>query len=146
MLLDLNWDISIEIVKRFSGDVVIHRKSAITPKLSMMKNVENRTEMSCIPHGVKFNSNPRRETRAIEKPKLNPILSNVLIPLQSVFIGKSMKMNIYPGIKRRKGNPIIIRNISSMLSRVTGSISIPQRINRIISIGNFLNWWLMILA
>jgi hypothetical protein len=37
-------------VKRFSGDVVIHRKSAITPKLSMMKNVENRTEMSCIPH------------------------------------------------------------------------------------------------
>lgn len=76
---------------------------------------------------------------AIEKPKLNPILSNPLIPLQSFFIGKSMKISIYPGMKRRNGSPIIMRKISSTFSKVTGSISIVHTINRIMSIGYLLN-------
>jgi hypothetical protein len=50
-----------------------------------------------------------------------------------------MKMSIYPGMKRRKGSPIIMRNISSTFSKVTGSISILHRINRIMSIGYVLN-------
>jgi hypothetical protein len=105
----------------------------------MTKNNESRTDISCIPHGVKFSNNPRRETIAIEKPKLNPILSNPFILLLSFFIGKRMKMSIYPGIKRMKGSPIIMRNISSMFRKTIGSKIILQRINRIMSIGYFLN-------
>jgi hypothetical protein len=144
--LDLNWEKSRETVIRFSEWVVFHRYKAMNPRLSIRINCERRTGTSCIPHGVKLRSKPSTETRAIEKPKLNPILSNLFIPLNSCFIGKSMKISRYPGMKSRKGNPIIMRNISFMSSKTIGSNMILHRRNRIMSIGYFLNWYIMILT
>jgi hypothetical protein len=109
------------------------------------KNSERRIGSRRICHGVKFSINPRRETIAIEKPKLSAILSILSIPLFSFFVGKSAKISVYPGMKRRKGNPNIDRMILFIESNTIGGNIIAQAIHRMISIGYFVNIILMAL-
>jgi hypothetical protein len=72
----------------------------------------------------------------IEKQKLRAILSMLSIPF---IVGKSAKMRIYPGTKKRKGNPSIDRIILSIGSTKRGSKRIAHTIHKIISIGYLLN-------
>ena len=81
----------------------------------MRMKVEKRIVVSWMPQEVIFRNIPRMERIAIEKPKLNPIRSVFIILVGSVLVGKRMKTSRYPGMKRRKGSPKIIRNISDVV-------------------------------
>ena len=73
---------------------------------------------------------------AKERPKLNAIRSIPSIPF---FVGNNAERRIYPGIKRRNGNPNSILSMPFIESNVIGSKRIPQSMQSIMSIGCVLN-------
>jgi hypothetical protein len=82
---------------------------------------------------------------AIEEPKLSAILSIPSIPLFSFFVGKSAKIRVYPGMKKRKGNPNIIRIVLSIGITKRVSKIVVHTIHRIISIGYLVNMIFIVL-
>ena len=81
---------------------------------------------------------PSRDTRAMERPILIPI---VWIASNSDFVewfGEMHKRNRYPGMKRRKGNPRIMRRMSLISIRISGIRRKEYRRQKRMSIGYFI--------
>ena len=57
---------------------------------------------------------------AIERPKLRAMRSILSMPLVDFLVGNRVKISKYPGMKRIKGKPKIIRRVLSRLKRAIG--------------------------
>jgi len=74
-------------------------------------------------------------TIAIERPKLNAILSTSSMPVSVFFEGKRAKIARYPGIKRIMGKAIMIRRALFMSRSMSINPMILQRKQKIIVFG-----------
>ena len=76
---------------------------------------------------------------ARERAKLNAIRSIPSIPFMVFFVGNNAERRTYPGMKRRKGNPTSILSMPFIEFNAIGSKTIPQSMQRIMSIGYVIN-------
>jgi len=82
------------------------------PVIKIKNKSEKRIGIKRRPKGEKFNIMPIIGIIAKERAKLYTNRSILSTPLSPFFDGKRRNVSIFPGIKRRIGNPRIIRNIS----------------------------------
>jgi hypothetical protein len=87
---------------------------------------------------VKLRINPRSGTIAIERPKLNAILSMLSILLFFLLIGNRVVMIRYPGMKKIKGKLKIMRINPSESNKIIGTKAKLQIRHNIISTGYFV--------
>jgi hypothetical protein len=71
----------------------------------------------------------------MDNPKLSAIRSMVSIPCVDFFAGNNTKMSIYPGMKSIAGNPRMIRIVSLISNKMTGTNSKLHTILSMTSIG-----------
>jgi len=81
---------------------------------------------------------PSRETRAMERPMLIPILWIASISDFAEWFGEMHKKKRYPGMKRRKGIPRIMRRMSLISIRISGIRRKEYRRQKRMSIGYFI--------
>lgn len=81
---------------------------------------------------------PSRETRAMERPMLIPILWIASISDFAEWFGEIHRRKRYPGMKSRKGIPRIMRRMSLISIRISGIRRKEYRRQKRMSTGYFI--------